>query len=113
MVKRIITTSGAALTALLLTVSCSNDFIEQNNPGTQTEGPRTIAVSFGPQTRTALDKGDGVTPKFVAGDEIMVANGHAAKVCSVSVDGKGNASFTTDLTGTLMAVSGRGCKDER
>ena len=94
----------AAFAATMALASCSKDFIGQNDTSGQSEGTRTIAVSFGPQTRTALDKGDGVTPKFVAGDEIMVANGHAAKVCSVSVDGKGNASFTTDLTGTLMAV---------
>ena len=90
-----------AFAATVALASCTQDFLDEQGRNPQTEGPRTIAVSFGPQTRTALD---GLTPKFVDGDEIMVANGHDTKVCRVSVDGSGNASFTTDLTGTLKAV---------
>ena len=101
--KRNIRLIPVILAAGMLLASCTQGFLDEQGRNPQSEGPRTIAVSFGPQTRTALGE-DGVTPKFENGDEIMVANGHAAKVCSVSVDGKGNASFTTDLTGTLMAI---------
>ena len=98
-----------AFAATVALASCTQDFLDEQGRNPQAEGPRTIAVSFGPQTRTALGQ-DGVTPKFENGDEILVATTPKemteepkTEPCTISVDSKGNASFTTTLTGALTA----------
>lgn len=94
---------AAAFAASLALVSCSKDSI----PGTETvnasgEG-RVIAVAFSNNaTKSELD---ALQPKFVAGDIIKVSNGtDTPQNCTVSVDGSGNATISTNLSGALTAV---------
>ena len=97
----------ATLAATVALVGCTKEITPPNfendkvNPAT--EGSRIIAVSFAPQTKTALNE-DGLTPKFIGKEMIKVSNGTECKDCEVKVDDEGNATFTTDLEGPLKAV---------
>ena len=68
------------LTTIMVLTSCSDELITGENGNTQSEGSRTIAVSFGPQTRTALGD-DGLTPEFVGGEMILVSNDETTQEC--------------------------------
>ena len=95
----------AAFAATMALASCTQDIADMNDTELSADGTRTISVSFGTQdhTRTVMSK-DGVTPKFSNGDVIKVSNGSTSTECKIDVDGSGNASFTTTLTGKLTAV---------
>ena len=89
--------------------SCTKNLIQDNGSdpaAPATEGTRTIAVSFAPQTKTALGK-DGLTPEFQAGyDTIKVAkkDGSASpEDCPVYIENE-VAVIHTDLEGDLVAV---------
>ena len=80
--------------------SCSKEnATEESGP----EGVRVISVQFGKTTKAAFGT-DGVTPNFAEGDKIRVSDGVSSEVCAVSVDGDGNATFTTTLSGELRAI---------
>lgn len=80
--------------------SCSKEnATEESGP----EGVRVISVQFGKATKAAFGT-DGVTPNFAEGDKIRVSDGAGSEVCAVSVDGDGNATFTTTLSGELRAI---------
>lgn len=97
------TLSAAFLAALFALASCDkSDIAVGGGVQQQTGGSRVIAVSF--QNNTTKTKLDGLQPKFVATDVIKVSNGTATEECTVSIDGSGNASITTELTGTLTMV---------
>ena len=96
----------AALAATAALAACTKDVtpdFENDKVNPAAEGSRVIAVSFAPQTKTALSE-DGLQPVFVHGDKILVANGQdEPDTCKVSVkDGK--ATISTKLTGPLTAV---------
>ena len=101
--KRNIRLIPVILAAGMLLASCSIDIIGPDGPEHNIDGPRTIAVSFASSTRTALNE-DGVTPEFQPGDEILVSNGKYCRKLPIDFGHNGGASFTTDLTGTLMAI---------
>lgn len=96
---------SAALTAAALLAGCAKEKVNgqaATEPAVQAEGSRTIAVSFAPQTKTALRK-DGLTPEFQPGDSIMVAmkdGSSQPEVCIVTMD----TVITTNLKGDLVAV---------
>lgn len=103
---RFIMAAMAALAAGALAVSCSKEPVAGNNGGGGSDGVRTISVSFGEGTRTALGdkKADGTIPaEFKAGDVILVSNGKALEDCKVIIDGN-DTTITTTLKGTLDAV---------
>lgn len=80
--------------------SCSKEnATEESGP----EGVRVISVQFGKATKAAFGT-DGLTPAFAEGDKIRVSDGVSSEVCAVSVDGDGNATFTTTLSGGLTAI---------
>ena len=97
----------AALAATAALAACTKETtppdFENDKVNPAAEGSRVIAVSFAPQTKTALSE-DGLQPVFVHGDKILVANGQdEPDTCKVSVkDGK--ATISTKLTGPLTAV---------
>ena len=93
----------AMLLAAVALSSCTIEIIGTDGPGRNIDGPRTIAVSFAPQSKTALRQ-DGVTPEFKYGDEILVSNGKYCETLSINFDHNGGASFTTELSGPLTAV---------
>ena len=102
----------AALAATAALMACTKEItpgqVDTDPKAPQTEGTRVIAVSFAPQTKTTLDK-DGFTPKFVNGDEILLVSypkdsEPIKDTCIVSVDDKGIATISTDLTGDLVAL---------
>lgn len=99
----------AALTAAALLAGCAKEKVNgqaATEPAVQAEGSRTIAVSFAPQTKTALGE-DGLTPEFKAyEDTIKVAkkDGSASpEDCPVYIE-NGIAVIHTDLEGELDAV---------
>ena len=96
----------AALAATVALAACTKETIppnfENDKVAPAAEGSRVIAVSFGTQTKTYLDK-DGLQPKFNDGDSVLISNGKAIDTCEVSVDGD-NATISTNLTGPLKAV---------
>ena len=94
----------AMLLAAVALNACTIDIIGPDGPGRDIDTPRTIAVSFAPQTKSALSKEDGITPEFRPGDEIRVSNGRSYDTRPIEFDHNGGASFTTDLTGELIAV---------
>lgn len=94
----------AALLAAVTLTSCTIDIIGPDGPGRDIDTPRTIAVSFAPQTKSALSKEDGLAPEFQPGDKILVSNGRNYDTRPIDFDHNGGASFTTDLTGELIAV---------
>lgn len=100
--KTIIRKITAVLAASLAFISCAKQEAKDNSSIGSVGGARTIAVSFANKTtKTTLE---GRQPKFVANDVIKVSNGSAAEYCFVSIDGSGNASITTELTGALTMV---------
>ena len=96
----------AALAATMSLASCTQDYLDEQGNNSQAEGIRTIAVSFGPQTRTALAD-DGLAPQFkVDEDVILVAqdDGRAKPVeCRVENIGGKNV-IRTKLQGKLTLV---------
>ena len=103
--KTAIRIMAAGLAASLALVSCAKQDVIDNGSANPAGGARTIAVSFAnASVKSALGE-DGLTPKFVANDVIKVSNGTDAPVdCTVEIDGSGNASITTELTGALTMV---------
>ncbi len=103
--KIIIAVMGAAVMA---SVSCQkvNPVQKPNEDPTVNEGQsakeeRVITVSFTSQTKTTLD---GLQPKFLDDDKILVSNGQdTPDTCLVSVSG-GVAIIKTRLAGPLTAV---------
>ena len=94
----------AALAATVTLAGCVQEItppsFENDKVNTAAEGTRVIAVSFTPQTKTTLN---GLQPKFVDKDSILISNGEALDTCEVNVSG-GKATISTDLTGPLKAV---------
>ena len=92
----------AALAATAALVGCTKEITPPSfgNDKVNPEGSRVIAVSFAPQTKTTLN---GLQPKFVDKDSILISNGEALDTCEVNVSG-GKATISTDLTGPLKAV---------
>lgn len=96
----------AAFTAAALLAGCAKEKV--NGQGTadsavQSEGSRTIAVSFDSQftTKTTLGGEDGLTPEFQLGDAIKVAlkDGSAApEDCQITIENN-IAVIQTDLEG--------------
>ena len=102
--KTAIRIMAAGLAASLALVSCAKQEAMDNGSTSPAGGARTIAVSFAnASVKSALGE-DGLTPKFVATDVIKVSNGSATEDCTVEIDGSGNASITTELTGALTMV---------
>ena len=87
----------AAMAAISVFSSCQKELANETVNNT-TGGVRTIAVQFDNSTKATLD---GFTPKFANGDAIRVSNTEKSEECTVSVDGSGNATFTTTLSGDL------------
>ena len=101
--KRSVRIMAAGLAASLALVSCAKQDVIDNGSANPAGGARTIAVSFA--NASVKSELNGFQPKFVAGDKIKVSNGTDAPVdCTVSIDGSGNATITTELTGTLTMV---------
>ena len=97
-----IVTAFAVCAAL---VSCQKDNLAGNTDDNPAVGnARVIEVHFGTATKSALAVEAGLTPSFVNGDKIMASNGTSKEECSISVDNKGDAWFTTSLTGDLTAI---------
>ena len=93
---------AVSLAASLTFVSYAKQEVMDNGNADSVGEVRTIAVSFANgSTKSALD---GLHPKFVAGDVIKISNCGAYEDCTVSIDGSGNASITTSLTGALKMV---------
>ena len=91
-------------TAALLASCAKEPVFEKNGALPQEEGSRVIAVSFAPQTKTALGD-DGLTPEFTGKDEwVKVSNSSMSENCKVVVSPSGRASITTSLNGALKAV---------
>lgn len=94
----------AALAVTAALAGCTKEItpsdFENDKVNTAAEGIRVIAVSFTPQTKTTLN---GLQPKFVDKDSILISNGEALDTCEVTVSG-GKATISTDLTGPLKAV---------
>ena len=90
----------AAMAAVSVFSSCQKELANETVNNT-TGGVRTIAVQFDNSTKATLD---GFTPKFANGDAIRVSNTEKSEECTVSVDGSGNATFTTTLSGALTAI---------
>ena len=93
------------LATSLALVSCAKQDVIENGSTNPAGGARTITVSFAnASVKSALGE-DGLTSKFVATDVIKVSNGtDVPEECTVSIDGSGNASITTELTGALTMV---------
>lgn len=102
--KTISRISAAVLTAILVLASCAKeDLLEGKATETVAAGTRVIAVSFSNSaTKSELDA-NGVTPKFVNGDKIMVSNGTDTEECTVNCKGD-VASISPKLTGALTLV---------
>ncbi|MCQ2171163.1 MAG: hypothetical protein MJZ17_00180 [Bacteroidales bacterium] len=90
----------AAMAAVSVFSSCQKELANETVNNT-TGGVRTIAVQFDNSTKATLDE---FTPKFANGDAIRVSNTEKSEECTVSVDGSGNATFSTTLSGNLTAI---------
>ncbi len=91
----------AAMAAVSVFASCRKEMSIETANNTN-DGVRVISAQFDNSTKSTLDS---FTPKFNNGDQIKVANGVGTpETLTVSVDGSGNATFTTALTGPLTAV---------
>ena len=93
---------AAALFSITVLSGCVKDKANIKTNADSIEGSRVIAVSFGPSTKTILDK-DGLTPEFKEGDMILVANGKATEACQVVIENN-IAVIHTKLEGNLDAV---------
>ena len=96
----------AALAATAALTACTKEItsgqVDTDPKAPQTEGSRVIAVSFAQQTKTYLD--EGLQPKFVEGDKILVSNGQdEPDTCVVSIKDE-KVTISTNLTGPLTAV---------
>ena len=96
----------AALAGCTKEVTSPNFENDKVNPAA--EGSRVIAVSFAPQTKTTLE--EGLQPRFANGDSILLFTVPEDEnetlltdIRKVKVDGSGNATISTNLTGTLKA----------
>lgn len=90
----------AAMAAVSVFSSCQKELANETVNNT-TGGVRTIAVQFDNSTKATLD---GFKPKFANGDAIRVSNTEKSEECTVTVDGSGNATFSTTLSGDLTAI---------
>ncbi|MBQ0080126.1 MAG: hypothetical protein KBS95_01055 [Alistipes sp.] len=90
----------AAMAAISVFSSCQKEPAKEKVNDT-IDGVRTIAVQFDNSTKATLD---GLTPKFANGDAIRVSNTEKSEECTISVDGSGNATFSTTLSGDLTAI---------
>ena len=90
----------AAMAAISVFSSCQKELANETVNNT-TGGVRTISVQFNNSTKATID---GFTPKFANDDAIRVSNTEKSEECTVSVDGSGNATFTTTLSGALTAI---------
>ena len=94
-----------AMVVLAALASCQKAEIAEQN-SVNTNGERVITAYFdNAQTKTTLD---GVTPKWTAGDKIMLLDETSKDEITladgnIAADGK-SVTFTTTLTGTLYAV---------
>ena len=102
--KTISRISAAVLTAILVLASCAKeDLLEGKATETVAAGTRVIAVSFSNSATKSELGTNGVTPKFVNGDKIMVSNGADTEECTVNCKGD-VASISPKLTGALTLV---------
>ena len=90
----------AAMAAIAVFSSCQKELANETANNT-TDGVRVISVQFDNSTKATLS---GVTPTFTNEDKIRVSNTEKSEECKVSVDGSGNATFTTTLSGELTAI---------
>ena len=90
----------AAMAAIAVFSSCRKELVNESANKT-TDGVRTISVLFDNSTKATLD---GFTPKFEENDAIRVSNTEKSEERTISVDGSGNATFTTTLSGALTAI---------
>ena len=90
----------AAMAAVSVFSSCQKELANETVNNT-TGGVRIFSVQFDNSTKATLD---GFTPKFANGDAIRVSNTEKSEECTVSVDGSGNATFSTTLSGDLTAI---------
>ena len=90
----------AAMAAISVFSSCQKELANETANKTA-DGVRTISVQFDNSTKASLS---GVTPTFTNNDKIRVSNTEKSEECTVSVDGSGNATFTTTLSGALTAI---------
>ena len=90
----------AAMAAIAVFSSCQKELANETVNNT-TGGVRIFSVQFDNSTKATLD---GFTPKFANGDAIRVSNTEKSEECTVSVDGSGNATFSTTLSGDLTAI---------
>lgn len=95
--KFITIAAGLAFTACTM-----EPLIDNGGETPEDKGDRIIAVSFAPDTKTALGS-DGITPEFVGNETIRVSNGTEYQDCTVETTGNG-AVFATKLKGELRAV---------
>ena len=98
----------AAFAAAVALSSCTKD-IAAEKQDTESDGLRTIEISFETPTKTVLNEDDIENPQavFKSGDKIMVVDGDEWEECTVTPSflKKGAASFTTKLKGNkLQAV---------
>ena len=102
--KSIIKFILAAIAISLALTSCAKELlIEENGSSSPSEGTRVIVVSFGQQTKTALNA-DGITPEFTGEDEwVMVSNEETGEKCQIITE-NGVLLFKTNLKGELRAV---------
>lgn len=90
----------AATAAIAVFSSCQKELVGETVSNT-TDGVRVISVQFDNSTKASLS---GNTPTFTNNDKIRVSNTEKSEECTVSVDGSGNATFTTTLSGELTAI---------
>lgn len=95
--KFITIAAGLAFTACTM-----EPLIDNGGETPEDKGDRIIAVSFAPDTKTALGS-DGITPEFVGNETIRVSNATEYQDCTVEITDKG-AVFATKLKGELRAV---------
>lgn len=97
-IARLILASIAASVAL---GACTKEIVaEKDNSSLQGESIRSISLSFGALTKTAIE---GFQPEFVQNDSILISNGVATDTCEVNFVGE-TATVNTYLHGVLTAV---------
>lgn len=97
----------AAFAAAMALSSCTKD-IAAEKQDSESDGLRTIEISFETPTKTVLNEDDIENPQavFKNGDKIMVSDGTEWEECTVTPSflKKGAASFTTKLKGAHLQV---------
>lgn len=97
-IARLILASLAASVALS---ACTKEIVaEKDDSSLQVESIRSISLSFGISTKTAIT---GFQPEFVQSDSILISNGVATDTCEVNIV-EGAATINTYLHGVLKAV---------